>query len=311
MDKICVTIPATSANIGSGFDVFALALQSPVDFMTVEKTPSGIIIESRGYPVPLELTKNCASVVASELLTAYNITEGVKIQITKQIFPGSGLGSSAASSVGAAYAINKLYNLNLSLEKLALYASKGEVVSAGVPHYDNVVAGLWGGFTITYSQSPLRVAQFPPPSQLGIVIVLPTVTKGSTKIARQVLPKQIPREDAVFNLGKAAILAAGMASQNLDLIIAGMEDCIVEPARSSAGLLREFSEIKKTGAKLRAGIAASGAGPAILGIIQKDRRQELADALSQIYRDVDLSFKVYQTEPGVGVHMNNSAAYPY
>jgi homoserine kinase len=303
MDKIRVTVPATTANLGAGFDVFALALKSPVDLMTVEKIPSGIIIESHGYPIPLDLTRNCASVVASELLQAFNIREGVKIQITKQIFPGSGLGSSAASSVGAAYAINQLFTLNLSLRELAFYASKGEVVSAGVPHYDNVVAGLWGGFTITHSYSPLRVAQFTPPPQLGIIVILPNVSKGSTESARKILPTQILRKNVVFNIGKAAVLAAGMASQNLDLIIAGMDDCIVEPARAHAGLLRKFSEIKKTGVKLHAGIAASGAGPAILGIIEKKRRQELIDALSQIYKRIGLSFKVYRTEPGKGAHI--------
>jgi homoserine kinase len=301
MDKIHITIPATTANLGAGFDVFALALSSPIDSMTVEKIHSGIIIESRGYSIPLELSKNCASVVATELLQAYNIQEGVKIQMTKHIFPGSGLGSSAASSVGAAYAINQLFALDLSLNDLAFYASKGEAVTAGTPHYDNVVAGLWGGFTITYSFNPLCVAQFAPPPQLGIVIILPNISKGSTKTARNALPTHILRENVVFNVGKAAIMAAGMASQNLELIIAGMDDSIVEPARAQAGLLREFSEIKKTGIQFGAGIAASGAGPAILGITEKNRRQELVDALLPIYQRTGFSCKVYLTEPGKGV----------
>ena len=303
MDKIHVTIPATTANLGAGFDVFALALSSPTDSMTVEKIHSGITLESRGYSIPLELSKNCASVVATELLHAYDIHEGVKIQITKNIIPGSGLGSSAASSIGAAYAINQLFALNLSLHDLAFYASKGEAVSAGTPHYDNVVAGLWGGFTITYSFNPLCVAQFTPPPQLGIVILLPNVSKGSTMTARNVLPTHVLCEHAVFNVGKAAIMAAGMASQNLELIIAGMDDSIVEPARAKAGLLREFSEIKKEGFKLGAGIAASGAGPAILGIIEKDRRQELVDALLPIYKRTGLSCKVFITKPGKGVQI--------
>ena len=303
MDKIHVTTPATTANLGAGFDVFALALSSPLDFMMVEKIHSGIILESRGYPIPLELSKNCASVVATELLHTYDIKEGVKIQITKNIFPGSGLGSSAASSIGAAYAVNQLFALNLSLHDLAFYASKGEIVSAGTPHYDNIVAGLWGGFTITYSFNPLCVAKFTPPPQLGIVILLPNISKGSTMTARNVLPTHILRENAVFNIGKAAIMAAGMASQNLELIIAGMNDSVVEPARAQAGLLHKFAEIKKTGIELGAGIAASGAGPAILGIIEKDRRQELIDALLPIYQRTGLSCKVYMTKPGEGIQI--------
>jgi homoserine kinase len=301
MDKIYVTTPATTANLGAGFDVFALALSSPLDFMTVEKIHSGIILESCGYPIPPELSKNCASVVATELLHTYDIQEGVKIHITKNIFPGSGLGSSAASSIGAAYAISQLFSLNLSLHDLAFYASKGEIVSAGTPHYDNIVAGLWGGFTITYSFNPLRVAKFTPPPQLGIVILLPNISKGSTMTARNVLPTHIFRENAVFNIGKAAIMAAGMASQNLELIIAGMNDSVVEPARAKAGLLREFAEIKETGMRLGAGIAASGAGPAILGIIEKDRCQELIDALLPIYQGIGLSCETYMTKPGEGI----------
>ena len=81
-----------------------------------------------------------------------------------------------------------------------------------------------------------------------------------------------------------------------------MHDCIVEPARAQAGLLREFSEIKKTGRVLGAGVAASGAGPAVLGIIEKDRRQELADSLNRIYQRQGYTCKIYLTEPGKGVH---------
>ncbi len=82
-----------------------------------------------------------------------------------------------------------------------------------------------------------------------------------------------------------------------------MDDSIIEPARAQAGLLREFSKIKNIGNKLGAGIAASGAGPAILGIVEKDRRQELADALLPIYQGIGLSCKVYLTEPGNGVQI--------
>ena len=100
MNRIKISAPATTANFGPGFDVFALALKEPLDIMELEKIDSGIVIENKGFSIPKEPEKNCAGHVALEMLKEFEINEGVRIKIKKQIRPASGLGSSAASVAG-------------------------------------------------------------------------------------------------------------------------------------------------------------------------------------------------------------------
>lgn len=302
MEKIKILSPATTANLGPGFDVFALALKEPYDVMEIEKIGSGVIIESEGYSIPNEAEKNCAGFVALEMLKKFEIKEGVKIKIKKNIKPASGLGSSAASGAGAAFALNKLFDLNLTKEEMVGYASHGEIVSAGFPHCDNVVACIFGGFTITVSYDPLEVVNLKPPEDLGIVIALPNVDKGSTEVARSVVPKLIPRKKLVYNVGHASLLSAGIALKNIDLIKKAMDDSIVEPARAKAGILREFFELKKLGKELNVGTAASGAGPAILGIVEKNRRKEVGIAMKDFFEQRGYKCEIFITEPGKGIY---------
>jgi homoserine kinase len=300
MRKLRVYSPATSANLGSGFDVFGLALKEPYDVMDIEIIDSGVIIESDGYPIPLQPEENCAGYVALEMIDQFNIPEGVKISIQKNIKPASGLGSSAASGAGAAYAIDKLFDLNLTLTELAVHASHGEILSAGFPHCDNVVANLFGGFTITVSYVPLEIVKIPPPHNIGVVIALPNVDKGSTEYARSVIPKSIPMKKLVYNVGHAALLTAGVSLEKLGYIIKGMDDGVVEPARAQAGILKEFAALKKLGKDLKVGIAASGAGPAIISIMEKERREEVGNALVRFFENKGYKCDTIITEPGNG-----------
>jgi homoserine kinase len=302
MRKLRVFSPATSANLGSGFDVFGLALREPYDVMDFEVIDSGVIIESNGYPIPVQPEENCAGYVALEMINQYSITEGVKISIQKNIKPASGLGSSAASGAGAAHAIDKLFDLNLTLTDMVAHASRGEILSAGVPHCDNVVANLFGGFTVTVSYAPLEIIKIPPPQNLGVVIALPNVDKGSTEYARRVIPKSIPMKKLAYNVGHAALLAAGVSLGELEYIKKGMDDGVVEPARARAGILKEFFALKKLGKNLNVGIAASGAGPAIISLMEKERRVEVGDALVGFFEEKGYRCDTIITEPGSGTH---------
>lgn len=301
MRKLRVYSPATSANLGSGFDVFGLALKEPYDVMDFEIIDSGVIIESDGYPIPAQPEKNCAGYVALEMMKRFNITAGVKISIQKNIKPASGLGSSAASGAGTAYAIDKLFKLNLTLTEVVEYASHGEIISAGFPHCDNVVANLFGGFTITVSYTPLEIVKIPSPHNIGVVITLPNVDKRSTEWARSVIPKSIPMKKLVYNVGHAALLTAGMSLEKLEYIIKGMDDGIVEPARAQAGILKEFFALKKLGKKLNIGIASSGAGPAIISIMEKERRDEVGTAVERFFEKKEYKCDTIKTEPGDGI----------
>ena len=298
-----VKAPATSANLGAGFDVFGLALKEPYDLVEVTRIPEkNVRIKLvEGYEVPLEPEENTGGYVALRMIEDFDLPEGVELRIWKRIKPKSGLGSSAATAAAAAYALNKLFDLGLSREKLVEYAALGELISAGSPHPDNVASAIYGGFTIILSRNPLKIYAVDPPADLGVVIVLPVVEKASTKKAREILPKMIELERYVYNVGMAASLVAGMSLGKIEMIKEGMNDLIVEPIRAKAGIIPEYEEVKELGRRLNAGIAVSGAGPAIIGVIEKERRKVLAKELEKLYTSRGYRCSVYITEPGPGV----------
>jgi len=300
VNSIKLKCPATVANLGAGFDVFGLALKEPYDIIEVEKSDSGIEIQVEGYSVPKNPEENTGGYVALRMFRDFAINSGVKLRIIKRIKPGSGLGSSAATAAGVAYALNEIYQLNLSLDVLVEYASLGEIVSAGTAHADNVAPALYGGFTMIASRDPLKVLCFKPP-EVGIVVALLHFEKGSTRIAREVLPRQIPLEHMVKNVAYASTLVAGIVSGNIDLIKMGMNDCVVEPARAKAGILKGFTLFKDVGVKVGAGVAASGAGPAVIGLVEKHLVDKLYDAFEDVCKVLGLSYTVYKTEPGNGI----------
>ena len=298
-----IKAPATSANLGAGFDVFGLALKEPYDIVDATRIPEkNVRIKLvEGYEIPLEPEENTGGYVALRMIEDFDLPEGVELRIWKRIKPKSGLGSSAATAAAAAYALNKLFDLGLSREKLVEYAALGELISAGSPHPDNVASAIYGGFTMILSRNPLKIYAVDPPADLGVVIVLPVVEKASTKKAREILPKMIELERYVYNVGMAASLVAGMSLGNIEMIKEGMNDLVVEPIRAKAGIISEYEEVKELGRHLNAGIAVSGAGPAIIGVIEKERRKVLAKELEKLYTSRGYGCRVYITEPGPGV----------
>ena len=145
--SVTVRAPCSTANLGPGFDVFGLALDAFYDEVTVTKKGKGITIVSSD-DIPLKPEQNTAGLVAKEIIKKEKLRGGIEIQIKKNIPPGFGMGSSAASAAACAVGINKLYNLKLSQNKLVSYAGIGEKASAGSIHYDNVAASILGGFVI-------------------------------------------------------------------------------------------------------------------------------------------------------------------
>ena len=298
-----IRAPATSANLGAGFDVFALALREPYDIVEAERIPERVVrirlVE--GYEVPLKPEENTGGYVALKMIEDLNLSGGIEFKIWKRIKPGSGLGSSAATAAAAAYAVNKLFDLGLSREKLVEYAALGEFVSAGSPHPDNVASAIYGGFVMISSRNPLKIYAVDPPPDLGVVVALPIVEKASTRRAREILPRMIELERYAYNVGRAATLAAGMSLGDLEMIKEGMDDLIVEPIRARAGIIPEYDGVKELGRRLNAGIAVSGAGPAIIGVIEKERRETLAKELEKFYASRGYGCEIYVTEPGPGV----------
>jgi homoserine kinase len=294
--KIKVKAPCTSANLGVGFDVFGLCLKEPYDVIEVEAIDDGeVVIEVDDKNIPTEPDKNVAGIVAKKMLNDFNIDEGVKIKINKGVKAGSGLGSSAASSAGTAYAINELFNLNLDKLKLVDYASYGELASSGAKHADNVAPAIFGGFTMVTNYEPLEVLHIPIDFKIDILIAIPNISIN-TKEARELLPKSVSLKDLINNVGKASGMV--YALYNKDKSLFGkymMADKIVEPVRGK--LIPDYFKVKEEIKDKVYGITISGSGPSIITFPKEEFIDEVEEILNAYYKNT------IKTEVGKGVEL--------
>lgn len=283
--------PATSANLGSGFDVFGIALDRPVDIIRIEKADK-LSIEVNGLGsdyIPENPNKNTAGIVAKEMEVS------VKIKIDKGIRPSSGLGSSAASAAGAVVGINEIFSMGLSDEELIEIASKGERAVSGSAHKDNVAPCIKGGFTIV--DDP--VISFP--ANFHCVAVLPNFPVSTNK-AREVLPDSVSLNERSETVANASKVVAGVLKDDIDLLSSGMEDKIIEEARSQ--LIKGYKSVKekaiKSGAK---GVTISGAGPSLIAVCERDKKPKVAEALIEAFNEINVESKAYQAKIGSGIQI--------
>jgi homoserine kinase len=307
--RVTVKAPATSANLGPGFDVFGLALAEPNDKVTLVETPQGITIEVSGFSaetIPTAPERNTAGIVANKILTEFSLKKGVTIRIEKGILPGMGLGSSAASAAAVAFGLNHIFNLRLDNEELIRFAAKGEVASAGSEHADNVAAAICGDFVIVKSYNPLKIVCLKAPSNMEVCAVFPHIDTPSNKTekARSLVSKLVSMDKVIHNVGRAAAMASGFTSGNVDLIGESMSDAVVEPER--AHLIPGYEKVKENALKAGAsGVAISGAGPAMIAIVNKKKTDssKVAAAMKAGFKSAGLNATAFATRPGRGVHV--------
>ncbi len=192
MDQIKVFSPATVANVSCGYDAMGFALETLGDDMIFTKTKSKdvVICKIEGANLPYETHKNAAGVVAQMMLRDSKANFGLDIQIFKNFKPGSGLGSSAASASGTAFAVNQLLGNTYSNLELTKFAMQGEVVACGSAIADNVAAAIYGGFILVRSYEPLDIVSIPTPTNLVATIIHPQI-EIKTEDARKVVTTQI------------------------------------------------------------------------------------------------------------------------
>ncbi len=286
---VTVRAPATSANLGSGFDVFGVALSRPADVITVERADR-TTIEVTGVGaqyIPEDPDANTVGAVVEAL------DAPAHIRIDKGVRPASGLGSSAASAAGAAVALNELYDRGLSRHELVPIAAEGEAVVSGVAHSDNVAPSILGGFTVTTADGTTAVDAAVP-----LVVCLPDVAV-STRDARRVVPERASMEELVATVGNAATLAIGMCRSDPDLVGVGMSDPVVTPER--ARLITGYDVVREAAFDAGAtGVTVSGAGPAIIAACHDDQRQAIAATMLDAFTDAGIEARAYQTRIGRG-----------
>jgi len=292
--------PATIANLVCGFDILGLALEAPYDIMEVSlKDEPGITLSSSAaYDLPTIPEDNVAGASLLALMEAYEKPIGFHVHIDKQIKPGSGLGSSAASSAGAVVAANHLLGNIFSKEDLVRFAMNGEKVASGVKHADNITPCIYGGVTLIRSIFPLDIVTLSAPP-LYVTVVHPQI-EVKTSDARQILRKEVLLKDAIKQWGNIAGLVSGFLKNDYGLISRSLEDVIIEPVRSI--LIPGFDEVKnscKEAGALGGGI--SGSGPSIFMLSeQKSTATAVETIMKNIYEKLCIDHKTYVTTIGNG-----------
>jgi len=293
--SIKIKSPATVANLVCGFDVLGLALNEPYDSMQLKliDEPSVYITNKDDFNLPTEPEKNVAGVVLLSIMEKMDNKFGFELEIEKQIMPGSGIGSSAASAAGAAYAANQLLKNIFSKEEMVQFAMNGEKLASGVKHADNIAPAIYGGITLIRCIYPLDIVSIDAPP-LFVTVVHPQI-EVRTSDARQILKQQVLLKDAIRQWGNVAGLVAGFIKSDYDLIGRSLEDVIIEPIRSI--LIPGFDEVKtkcKEAGALGGGI--SGSGPSIF-MLSKDEitARNVETEMKDIYNKIGIDFHTHVT----------------
>jgi homoserine kinase len=243
-------VPASSANLGPGYDVLAAAISLHLE---VEVTEAGeFSVDAGGADLPTDRSN-----LVVEAFESLHSADGLAFSIRSEIPLARGLGSSAAAIVAGLAAADHLYELGLTKEDLLARAAAVE------GHPDNVAAAIYGGFVVcSTEEGEPRAARFDPPGELEAVAVIPS-EQVSTESAREAIPAEVPLGDSVANVAAASTLVLGLQTADLNLIKRGLRDRIHQPRR--AGLYPRSMELVEEAESMGAlGATISGSGPTVL-----------------------------------------------
>jgi homoserine kinase len=285
--QVRVFAPGSVGNVGPGFDVLGLAVDTVGDIVTAERTdggpPPGVVIAAAGHPdLSTDPTKHTSGIAALAVLRRSAARFGVALRVEKHLPLSSGQGGSAASAVAGALATNLLLDHPLDTESVLSAALEAEATVSG-RHADNVVAILFGGLMLIRSLDPLDLVRLPVPPALRIVLATPAAIM-LTRQGRAVLPALIPREDAVHQAAQVGALVAAAYSGDLGLLGRAIDDRIAEPARSP--LLVGFAEAKRAALAAGAlGCSISGSGPTSFALVPDvPTGERVARAMREAYQ---------------------------
>ena len=294
MNEIKIFSPATVANVSCGFDVLGFCLDSVGDHMVIRKTnKKGIhITKIEGFVLPYEAELNVAGVSALAMYDAIDVDFGFEIEIYKNIKPGSGIGSSAASAVGSVFGMNELLGKPFNKTQLTEFAIKGEALASKCEHADNLAPAIFGGFTLVKSVSPLQILEIPSPADLYATIIHPQI-EIKTSESRAILPKEVALSDSIIQSANLGSLVHALHTSDYDLISNSLHDVIVEPYRSQ--LIPHFNEVKETVLNAGAlGVGISGSGPSIFSLSKGlETANKVKEAIQSVYSKSGIEFDIH------------------
>ena len=273
MKRVTIRVPATTANLGPGFDAFGCALSLYTD-VTFEETEAGL--EITGCPEEFAGPDNLAYVsYCAALATMSEELRGVKIHIDANIPVCRGLGSSAALLVAGAMGANVLRGNKLSTQGLL------NITNAMEGHPDNLAPAFLGGLTASMVDNGLPVCvSFPLHPDWQFLALVPDFTLSTAK-ARAVLPAQVSRADAIYNISHGALVLKALELGDEKLLRNGMQDKLHQNYRKN--LITDYEKIEGLVRTTGAAFCLSGAGPTLLCITRhKDLQEKLAKKIHSI-----------------------------
>ena len=291
---IKVFAPASIANMGCGFDIMGMALDEVGDVLQISaEEGEGITIDNQsGVPLPDDIEKNVITPVIRKFFQMTGQNAKIDVVILKKIYPGSGIGSSAASSAAAAYGMNELFGCPLSEEDVVICAMEGENLASGGYHADNAAPAVMGGIILIRGYEPLDVIKLPVPGNFYCAMIHPAIVV-STKEARSILPKEVPMHTAVRQWGNVGGLVAGLYSGNIGLIGRSMKDAVAEPYRKK--FIPGFDDLREK--LLAAGALAmniAGSGPSVFALADKYEIAHHAEAiLKKHFDDLGIGYESF------------------
>jgi len=295
MKKIKVRCPATVSNLCCGFDILGMALNDPYETieLTVSNTPGIRIKHTDDFKLTEKPDENIAGIALQAMINELDISYGFEVIINKQIRPGSGIGSSAASAAGIIVAANELLGLSLSKKEQVRFAMEGEVIASGSRHADNLAPCIYGGIILIRDTATFDIIELPFPS-MYVTILHPQIDI-KTSYARGILPENVPLKSAVRQWANVAGLIAGFMKSDYQLISRSLEDVIIEPVRST--LIPGFNDIKTRCMLIGVmGGGISGSGPSVFMLSEKEETAKDAENIMiEIYERLGIDFKTYVT----------------
>ena len=293
---IKVQVPATTANLGPGFDCLGLALRLYLN-LEIEEIEEDLVIEYQGEGAEKFSAKKKEDTLiwkSAELVLKKigreKFKKGLKIKAFNQIPITRGLGSSASAIIGGIVGAARFYKIDLTNQEMLELALSLE------GHMDNIVPALIGGLTLAYktSQEEIKWTRIKTPLDLRVVLAIPEFTLNTEEM-RKALPQKVALPEAIFNLSRSALLVNALQNSDWDVLAEAMEDRLHQPYRVPfiPGINDMFSQIKKIGI---AGIALSGSGPSVVSLTKVGSEETISKAMKDAFLKAGITCRILVLE---------------
>lgn len=294
MKQVRLKGPATTANVGPGYDIFAMTMNEPADEFVLSLNDSGTInisIEGDQQNIPCTIEDNSAGLALQEFMHRRHLANGFDLKIIKKMPSGGGLGTTGASAAAAVVGADVLTESHLPANELIDIARMGEVASGGSPHADNVAAAILGGFVLVKSYHPIDVLRLDIPE---FPIVLGVIRK-SQRTTRGFITYEIGQEKLKEQMARCARVIHALHSRDIREFGAAISvDYIAEPVRGAA--IPNYQDIKQQVLDAGAyGFNISGGGSSVFAVCSAENQEKIARIMEQGFHDNPHFVKVIQT----------------